>query len=94
MITCLPELNVVGSGSGAMFRPGEANESIHGKRGITADTPLRLSKALGRSAAFWKNLQSRFDFETTENEIELAEIRRSTATLWCVASSKGDATPG
>jgi antitoxin HigA-1 len=40
-----------------------------GKRGITADTALRLSKALGTSAEFWMSLQASFDLEETEREI-------------------------
>ena len=55
------------------------NEIVQGKRGITADTALRLSKALGTTAAFWMNLQSRFDIETAEDAIELEDIECLTA---------------
>jgi addiction module HigA family antidote len=55
------------------------NEIVQGKRGVTADTALRLSKALGTSAAFWMNLQSRFDVETAEDALELDDIERLTA---------------
>ena len=34
--------------------------------GVTADTALRLSKALGTSARLWLNLQNRYDVETAE----------------------------
>jgi|HubBroStandDraft_1064217.scaffolds.fasta_scaffold38900_3 addiction module HigA family antidote len=34
------------------------NEIVLGKRGITADTALRLARCLGTSAEFWLNLQS------------------------------------
>ena len=46
--------------------------------GITADTALRLSKALGTSAQLWLNLQNRFDIETAEQAIgkQLAKIER------------------
>lgn len=46
--------------------------------GITADTALRLSRALGTSAQFWLNLQNRFDIETAERAIgkELGRIVR------------------
>ncbi len=46
--------------------------------GITADTALRLSKALGTSAQLWLNLQSRYDVETAERAIgkQLAKIKR------------------
>jgi addiction module HigA family antidote len=48
--------------------------------GITADTALRLSKALGTSAELWLNLQTRFDVETAERAIgkDLARITRVT----------------
>jgi antitoxin HigA-1 len=48
--------------------------------GITADTALRLGKALGTSAQLWLNLQNRFDVETAERAIgkELAKITRVT----------------
>lgn len=40
------------------------NEIVHGKRGITADTALRLARYFGTSDRFWLNLQARFDLET------------------------------
>jgi addiction module HigA family antidote len=40
------------------------NEIVHGKRGITADTALRLARYFGTSDRFWLNLQPRFDLET------------------------------
>ncbi len=48
--------------------------------GITADTALRLSKALGTSAQLWLNLQNRYDVETAERAIgkKLAKITRVT----------------
>jgi addiction module HigA family antidote len=36
------------------------NEIIREKRGITADTALRLAKYFGGSAQFWLNLQSTY----------------------------------
>jgi addiction module HigA family antidote len=49
--------------------------------GITADTALRLGKALGTSAQLWLNLQNRFDVETTERAIgkQLARISQVNA---------------
>jgi addiction module HigA family antidote len=46
--------------------------------GVTADTALRLSKALGTSAQVWLNLQNRYDVETAERTIgkQLAKIAR------------------
>ena len=44
--------------------PQKINDIVRGKRGITADTALRLSLALGTSAEFWMGLQSDYDLET------------------------------
>ena len=44
--------------------PQKINDIVRGKRGITADTALRLSIALGTSAEFWMGLQSDYDLET------------------------------
>jgi addiction module HigA family antidote len=41
--------------------PRRINEIVHGKRGITADTAVRLSKYFGNSAEFWMNLQSHYE---------------------------------
>lgn len=43
--------------------PRRINEIVHGKRAITADTDLRLSKALGVSEGFWLGLQMDYDLE-------------------------------
>ena len=39
------------------------NELIRGKRGITAESALDLSEALGTSAKLWMNLQSTYDLD-------------------------------
>jgi addiction module HigA family antidote len=54
------------------------NEIVHGKRGISADTALRLSRALGLSEMFWINMQARYDAEVARDHIrtELANIER------------------
>lgn len=43
------------------------NDIIHARRGITADTALRLSLYFGNSAEFWMNLQSRYDLKKIKN---------------------------
>ena len=43
--------------------PRRINEIILGKRGITADTALRLAKRFGNSARYWMALQADFDLE-------------------------------
>ena len=45
------------------------NEIVHGARGVTADTALRLGRYFGTSAQFWLNLQTRFDLEVQQDKI-------------------------
>lgn len=47
--------------------PRRINEIVHGKRGITADTALRLAKYFGTSAEFWLNLQSHYELDLAED---------------------------
>ena len=44
--------------------PRRINEIVHGKRAISPDTALRLSRAFGTSDRFWMNLQIRYDLDT------------------------------
>jgi len=43
--------------------PRRINEIVLGKRGVTADTAVRLAAALGTSERFWLGLQADFDLE-------------------------------
>jgi len=45
------------------------NEIVHGKRGITADTALRLARYFGTSERFWLNLQSRYEIEVERDRL-------------------------
>jgi antitoxin HigA-1 len=49
--------------------PRRINEIVHGKRAITADTALRLSRYFGTSERFWLNLQTRFDLEREKDRL-------------------------
>ena len=49
--------------------PRRINEIVHGKRGITADTALRLGRYFGTSAQFWLNLQTRYDLEVESDRL-------------------------
>lgn len=44
--------------------PRRVNEIVHGLRGISADTALRLAAFFGSSAEFWLSLQRHYDLET------------------------------
>ena len=43
--------------------PRRINEIVHGKRGVSADTAVRLAAALGTSERFWLGLQADYDLE-------------------------------
>ena len=43
--------------------PRRINEIVLGKRGITADTALRLARYFGNSAFFWMELQIRYELK-------------------------------
>ena len=45
------------------------NEIVHGKRAITADTALRLSRYFGMSDRFWLNLQTAYDLEVERDHL-------------------------
>lgn len=49
--------------------PRRINEIVHGKRAITADTALRLSRYFGTSERFWLNLQTRYDLEIEKDRL-------------------------
>jgi antitoxin HigA-1 len=58
--------------------PRRINEIVHGKRGISADTGLRLSRALGLSDMFWINMQANYEAEIARVHLatQLATIER------------------
>ena len=49
--------------------PRRINEIVHGKRAITADTALRLSRYFGMTEQFWMNLQTRYDLEVEKDRL-------------------------
>jgi len=49
--------------------PRRINEIVLGKRAITADTALRLSRYFGMSEPFWLNLQSEYDLEVEKDRL-------------------------
>jgi addiction module HigA family antidote len=49
--------------------PRRINEIVQGKRAITADTALRLSRYFGMSEPFWLNLQAQYDLETEKDRL-------------------------
>ena len=61
--------------------PRRVNEIVLGKRSITADTAVRLARALGTSEGFWMGLQADYDLEEARVELadRLPEIERLAA---------------
>lgn len=57
------------------------NEIVQEKRGITADTALRLSRYFSNSPEFWLNLQQRYELESARRELgdALKEVHPRTA---------------
>jgi addiction module HigA family antidote len=49
--------------------PRRINEVVHGKRSVTADTALRLSRYFGTSAEFWLGLQADYDLDTASDRL-------------------------
>lgn len=47
--------------------PRRINEIVQGKRSVTADTALRLSRYFATSARFWLNLQAEYDLEVEKD---------------------------
>ena len=54
--------------------PRRVNEIAHGKRSVTADSALRIGKALGMSPEFWLNLQSMYDLEVAQAAIDTDNV--------------------
>jgi addiction module HigA family antidote len=49
--------------------PRRINEIVHGIRGVTADTALRLARYFGTSERFWLNLQAQYDLDVEHDRI-------------------------
>jgi len=50
--------------------PRRINEIVLGKRAITPDTALRLSRYFGLSERFWINLQTRYDIKVEKDRLQ------------------------
>ena len=50
--------------------PRRINEIVLGKRSVTADTALRLSRYFGTSAGFWLGLQAEFDMREARRRLD------------------------
>ena len=59
--------------------PNRLTEIIAGRRGITADTALRLSRYWGNSVEFWTNLQANYDVSLAETQNDYSTIKPRAA---------------
>ena len=50
--------------------PRRINEIVHGKRGVSANTALRLERYFGLSEGFWLRLQARYDLEIEKDRLQ------------------------
>lgn len=69
--------------------PRRINEIVLGKRGITADTALRLAAFFGTSEGFWLGLQSDYDLEEARAGLakELMRVEQARAAYKVAAKS-------
>jgi addiction module antidote protein, HigA family len=51
------------------------NDIVKEKRGITADTALRLSRYFGTTSRFWMNMQASYELEVAEDQRGQAVMR-------------------
>jgi len=49
--------------------PNRLYQILAGKRNLTADTALRLSRYFGMSADFWMNLQSAYELDLARQQV-------------------------
>jgi antitoxin HigA-1 len=66
----LEELGISGNALALELRvpANRINDILAGKRGITADTALRLAHYFGTTAEFWMNLQTAYELRLTRRE--------------------------
>lgn len=72
--------------------PPRRMEIVHGKRRITPETGLRMSRALGVSDRFWLNIQLDYDIEV-EKDRHTAQLDAITVTYCMSASAAPPAQP-
>jgi addiction module HigA family antidote len=63
-------------------------EIVHGRRGITADTALRLGRYFNTTAQFWVNAQTVYDLEVAEDQLQRAIERDVRPFRGSVARSR------
>ena len=59
--------------------PRRINEIVHARRAVTADTALRMGKALGMTPDFWLNLQAMYDLDRARSTLSVEAIETLVA---------------
>ena len=67
--------------------PRRINEIVHGKRSITIDTALRLSRHFGTSVEFWMNLQTHYELEVAEDSKLVEKVKKEVTPRMVAASA-------
>jgi len=67
--------------------PRRINEIVHGRRGITIDTALRLARHFGTSAEFWINLQTHYELEVAEDNKLMERVKKEVVPRVTEASA-------
>jgi antitoxin HigA-1 len=72
----------------ALHVPGtRIHEIVTGKRGISAETALRLGRYFGNSAEFWMNLQKNYELDVATRE-KLSQIEAEIKILYSFPATK------
>lgn len=74
------ELSQYRLAKGISVPPRRINEIVHGTRGISADTALRLARYFATSDEFWLNLQMRYDLEVERDRLG-PRLRKEVSVL-------------
>jgi len=54
--------------------PNRISDIVRGRRGVTADTALRLARYFGTDPRFWLNLQTAHDLSVAEAEMDYSKL--------------------
>ena len=74
-------MNPLGLGANALAKalrlsPSRIGDIVLERRGVTADTAVRLARYFGGTAQFWLDLQSIYDLRTAERSTEMTRALR------------------
>ncbi len=63
--------------------PRRVNQIVHGTRGVSADTALRLARLFGTSPQFWLNMQAQYELDVEQDKLadQLENITPMTQPL-------------